>query len=553
MKQQEFALRVEEPLRRVFALLVVLLPKLGSLVLRPFDPSIERIPRHRSVAAAAMFGAFGSVLVAFGASQVSSPFSFKGVPFAWYFGVPQPSPSPTVITQTSSAAAVAGVPCFLLGMVAMMYAWIWLQRLRERNGISYGALGLTFLAWLAPILVIAPIFSRDVYAYVAQGEMASHHISPYLYGPGVLGTGNPYTLLTDPVWRQSPSPYGPLFLQLDSWLVSATQHAELPTVILLRLLAVAGLLLACVGVALIARRYGRNPQRAVMLVALNPLLLLQVVGGAHNDALMAGLLVLGVAAAVWNRPLIGIVLCTLATEIKAPAALGVLFIGWTCLVNRGERRTRQLAGLGMSFLLSLALMEAVSSATGLGWAWIKGLSNADAGMAHRWIYPSSGLAMLFAKILGGINLSGLDHPVSTLTRYLGMLTAVAIVVVLLRFVERVGLVESIGLSMLAVAVFGPAVQPWYLAWTAMVIAPVVADRSLAGYSLGCSVSCFLGVPLGAVIVNQVEGDPAWVTAGFSLIALVGVGFLVPRVLRLARSINLLAIPRPRTREISLET
>ena len=49
------------------------------------------------------------------------------------------------------------------------------------------------------MLVIAPIFSRDVYSYAAQGEMVSHHMNPYLYGPFQLGN-NSYTAPVDPLW-----------------------------------------------------------------------------------------------------------------------------------------------------------------------------------------------------------------------------------------------------------------------------------------------------------------------------------------------------------------
>ena len=45
--------------------------------------------------------------------------------------------------------------------------------------------------WILPLLVVAPLFSRDVFSYAAQGEMMSHHINPYHYGPGTLGSG-PY-------------------------------------------------------------------------------------------------------------------------------------------------------------------------------------------------------------------------------------------------------------------------------------------------------------------------------------------------------------------------
>ena len=47
--------------------------------------------------------------------------------------------------------------------------------------------------WILPLLVVAPMFSRDVFSYAAQGEMMSHHINPYNYGPGTLGSG-PYVI-----------------------------------------------------------------------------------------------------------------------------------------------------------------------------------------------------------------------------------------------------------------------------------------------------------------------------------------------------------------------
>ena len=92
------------------------------------------------------------------------------------------------------------------------------------------------------MLVIAPLFSRDVYSYAAQGEMVSHHMSPYLYGPAQLGN-NSYTAPVDPLWANAPAPYGPLFLQIDGFFARITFHNELATIVLLRLLALVGVLL----------------------------------------------------------------------------------------------------------------------------------------------------------------------------------------------------------------------------------------------------------------------------------------------------------------------
>ena len=103
---------------------------------------------------------------------------------------------------------------------------------------------INYLAWILalwalPMLVVAPLFSRDVFSYAAQGEMVSHHINPYLYGPGTLGTA-PTPNPVDPLWGNTPAPYGPLFLMIDGFFASISLHHELATVVLLRLLALAG-------------------------------------------------------------------------------------------------------------------------------------------------------------------------------------------------------------------------------------------------------------------------------------------------------------------------
>ena len=65
--------------------------------------------------------------------------------------------------------------------------------------------------WIVPLLMVAPLFSRDVFSYAAQGEMMSHHINPYNYGPGTIGSGQ-FVSPVDNLWLNTPAPYGPLFL-----------------------------------------------------------------------------------------------------------------------------------------------------------------------------------------------------------------------------------------------------------------------------------------------------------------------------------------------------
>jgi alpha-1,6-mannosyltransferase len=155
----------------------------------------------------------------------------------------------------------------------------------------------------------------------------SHHISPYHYGPGVLG-GTPSVSLVDRLWLNTPAPYGPLFMWLDGFITSISLHHELADLLLLRLLELCGVALMAVSIPVLARSMKRDAAYVFTLAILNPVTILHLVGGAHNDALMLGLLLAGLAMAKRGKPLFGIVLCSLAAAVKVPAAIGILYIAW---------------------------------------------------------------------------------------------------------------------------------------------------------------------------------------------------------------------------------
>ena len=133
---------------------------------------------------------------------------------------------------------------------------------------------------------------------------------------------------------QRPGPLRPLFLQIDGFFTRITFHNELATIVLLRLLALVGVLLIARCVPKLARLYHRDGAELFTLMVLNPVTILHLIGGAHNDALMLGLLLSGLVAAKEKRPIVGILLCALATAIKAPAAIGILYVGWSWLGPR---------------------------------------------------------------------------------------------------------------------------------------------------------------------------------------------------------------------------
>ena len=197
----------------------------------------RRVRRSRSTPAVwcwrpALLGFVAVLAVAIGSSMPSSPFKLE-MPGVWFFGEPSTA-APSHWGVYFSLAAVYG------GLLLFMRVWWGMIRLyRSRRGVPVRTMMGVFALWSLPVLVIAPLFSRDAYSYAAQGEMVSHHMNPYLYGPFELGN-NAYTAPVDPLWGNAPAPYGPLFLQIDGFFARITFHNELATIVLLRLLALVG-------------------------------------------------------------------------------------------------------------------------------------------------------------------------------------------------------------------------------------------------------------------------------------------------------------------------
>jgi alpha-1,6-mannosyltransferase len=65
-----------------------------------------------------------------------------------------------------------------------------------------------------------PLFTRDIFSYLAQGALPLHGFDPYAVGPDAMPG-----ILTDNVhyfWQDTPAPYGPLFIIIAktvAWLV----------------------------------------------------------------------------------------------------------------------------------------------------------------------------------------------------------------------------------------------------------------------------------------------------------------------------------------------
>jgi hypothetical protein len=440
----------------------------------------------------ALLGFIAILAVCLGASLPGSPFKTE-VPGTWFFG------DPSTNDPSQAFLLLPGVVTVYGGMILFIRVWFGLvQAMRHRPGAPIKALAGMLAIWIVPLLFVAPLFSKDVYSYAAQGEMMSHHINPYNYGPGTIGSGQ-YVAGVGPLWLNTPAPYGPFFLMLAGWAASLSGHHALITVELLRLMSVAGVALMAYCIPKLARAYGRDAGTAFTVALLNPLTLLALIGGAHNDAIMVGLLLAGVTAAKQRHPVAGIVLCTLAAAIKVPAAIGIVYVAWDWAGPNvaWRQRVRPLLKGGA---IAVAVMAALSLVSGLGWGWIANLGTPDA--VRSWMAPATAVGLVFSGALHivhiGVGLGG----VLTVTRLLGLLMATAIAGYCLLHKEVIGTLTALGVTALAFVLLGPVVQPWYLTWGIVLLAPVVSGR-LRGLVLGLSiVAPFIGLTGGASLLKQ---------------------------------------------------
>ncbi|MFF7811943.1 polyprenol phosphomannose-dependent alpha 1,6 mannosyltransferase MptB [Streptomyces sp. NPDC007945] len=395
------------------------------------------------------------------------------------------------------AVETVGAVVAAVGLTLLVAAW-WRYGVLLARGVR-DRVPVTLAAWAAPLLAAPPLHSADVYSYIAQGAMVLEGYDVYGAGPSVLGPGQLGADAAASVggnWTDTPAPYGPVFLLLAEGVVKLTGGAVVPAVLLLRLVAVGALALTVWAV----RGFGRG-DGALWLAVLNPLYLIHVVGGAHNDGLMIGLMLGGVLLAVRGRWVLGSVLVGCAVMVKSPAAVALLFVA-VVVARRG--------GLVKGLLLPPAVAGAVAagaslvSGTGFGWLGTQSV----AGAIHTPLSLTSDLGLALGTLVADD-----PEPVKAVVQKLGLLAAAAVVAALAwrAYRGRIDPVLGLGYGLVALVALSPMVQPWYLLWGTAAVA------AAAWHSRGGQVLAVLSAAL--VYETQPSGHTPWygfVAAGLVL-------------------------------------
>ncbi|MEE8869241.1 MAG: polyprenol phosphomannose-dependent alpha 1,6 mannosyltransferase MptB [Acidipropionibacterium acidipropionici] len=412
----------------------------------------------------------------------------------------------------------------LIGLVLLLAAWL-------RSAPLRGGRGLTAICWSLPMLVTRPMLSLDASAYAAQGWLLAHGHNPYLVPQGQAG---PMAGHVDWHWSGTTAVYPPTSLWIQAAMTRLASDDPFWSVMAMRIPAVVAMIVIAVAVTRLARMAGADPQAAMWLAVANPLVLLNIVGGAHNDGLQVGVALVALWAG-WSlararRPWLGLIvggaLVGLAGTVKQPGVLAGL--GLVALVHRqavadGDRDTwPALVGRAMAgATAAITVFGGLSAIGGLGLGWLNDTAGSPASVT------SDSLIAMTVQVIGwtGVPVPRLVGPATAISL---LLTAAAIVWCWARWgplPSRRGAADSSPMALqagafAAFAVCGASLQPWYLIGALAVVSTLRLSRRttsalVLGGVLGSGLcllqwfsSPFLALPLAILV-----GLAAWLPAG----------------------------------------
>lgn len=393
--------------------------------------------------------------------------------------------------------------CFV-GIGMLVLAWLFMApfaglrlRVPARNisAVSMSMMRRTFVAWMLPILLSSPMFTQDIYSYLANGAIVVQGLDPYSAGPiPLLGTEHVLARSVPHIWSNSPSPYGPVALGIAALINLVAGDSIVWGVLLHRIVSILGLAVAGVALVHLARRCRVIPQSALWLGILNPLTILHLIGGIHNEAIQLGFALAGLAfglrasdhirTGLWQRAALHVLLSgfliSCAGMVKVTGFIGLGFVGATIAAALVVREWPKIRALGSAIVVMSALMVGsialVTVVSGIGLGWISG--QGGAATIRSWMSFSTSVGV-FASWIGRILQLG-DHSEAMLvfTRGLGLLVSAVFMVRMLwaTFQGRISAVGALGVSTFVLVIFFPVVQPWYALW-AIIPLSAWANRS----------------------------------------------------------------------------
>jgi alpha-1,6-mannosyltransferase len=387
-----------------------------------------------------------------------------------------------------------------IGVGLMLIAWIRLGRHVLAGETTEFMMRATTAFWLAPLLLSVPIFSRDTYSYLAQGALLRDGFDPYAVGP----IANPNVLLDNvsPIWTITTAPYGPAFIMIAKFVTMVCGNHVILGTMVLRLCMLPGLALLIWATPRLAHHLHTDGPTALWICVLNPLVLIHLMGGVHNEMLMVGLMSVGIVLTFGGCDALGMAVLTVAIAVKATAGIALPFLVWVWMRHLRERRGYRpakafLVATALSLLIFAVVFVVLSAVAGVGLGWLPAL--AGSVKIINWLSLPTAAANLIHALASGF--FPVDfYPLLRTTRLVGIgIIAVSLPVLWWRFRrDDRTVLTGIGWSMLVVVLFVPATLPWYYSWPLAVAAPVAQSRK--------SIAIIAGLSMWVMLIFRPDGS-----------------------------------------------
>lgn len=470
---------------------------LAEKALLGVEVAYRAVRRHILVAAGALgFGVSSAIVYAggrVGAARATRPLS------SWFGiqgsrGVHPFDPAPGVV--------------LFAGIVALILLWLLTVEVVRRRGSSEAAAWTLGAAWGLPLAVGPPLFDTSVYSRVAFGLIQRDGHDPYTSTVSRLGFQQIVEAI-DPAARNVKSCAGPLGSVIEHLAVSVAGGSPLGAVIVLRVVAV----LSVIWLGRIAAEMGgARSARAVSLTALNPLVLLLVIGGVHLQGLAAALTLRSFTAANRRHWVSAIVLASVAGSIVPAFLVVVPVIVAVHLRGRHAGSTRRV--LARDSAVAVVTVAALGLAVPDGFGWVRTVRDQFAGQTpYSIVYATGRLLWLIVRAAS-------YDDVTASTRAAALLAMACIVGYLIVTARQRALERSAGYVLLAVALFAPLLNPWYLIGGVVCIAPSAnAARKIWAIALSCAGCILLPGGFTESTMNVLMGSGLAVVAAVTALSL----------------------------------
>src|SRR6266568_2815237 len=366
-----------------------------------------------------------------------------------------------------------------IGVGLLVWAWVRLGRDIMARRIAARGVLLTGLAWIFPMIISPPTFTRDVFSYLGQGELSLRGLDPYSLGPGVLGDA--IATNVHPFWQTTPAPYGPVFILLAKGVVAITGEHLIVGVIAMRLVLLVGLALLVLALPGLVRHLGGRLSVALWLMIANTMTVIH----------MVGLMAMGVLLVLNRRHVAGIALVTIAMAIKATAVVALPFLVWIWagrLEGTPQRRFVRAAAASIGVFAVVFLACTAAARVNLGWIGALGAPM----MIVNWVNLPTGAGQLAHTVVSWFGEES-EQPFDQMFRFIGIV-ALVIIVGVQWWKSRAGGAEAAkraGIVLLAVAILAPPTLPWYLTWGLALFGATPWRRSWMAFTAGLVVLILL--------------------------------------------------------------